>query len=89
MGSSSRRWLNQSTHSRVAHSTTSKLRRDARRWITSDLQRLFEAKVCYWSLNPDWEARRPWEAIGCNLHAPSPEDEDAAYRLWDMGTSRG
>lgn len=49
---------------------------------------MFEASVCYWSLNPDWEARQPWEDIGFNLHAPSPEDEDAAYRLWDMVTSR-
>src|ERR1700710_202986 len=39
MGSSSRRWLNQSTHSSVANSTASKLRQGPRRWITSALNR--------------------------------------------------
>jgi hypothetical protein len=35
--SSSRRWLNQSTHSRVAYSTSSSWRQGPRRWITSVL----------------------------------------------------
>src|SRR3954468_14779113 len=39
MGSSSRRWLNQSTHSSVANSTASKDRHGPRRWITSALSR--------------------------------------------------
>ena len=37
IGSSSRRWLNQSTHSRVANSTASNDRHGPRRWITSAL----------------------------------------------------
>ena len=37
MGSSSRRWLNQSTHSSVAYSTASRCRHGPRRWITSVL----------------------------------------------------
>ena len=37
MGSRSRRLLNQSTHSRVANSTASKLRHGPRRWMTSAL----------------------------------------------------
>lgn len=49
---------------------------------------MFEASVCYWSLNPDWEARQPWQDIGFNLHAPSTGDEDAAFQLWDIVTSR-
>ena len=39
MGSSRRRVLNQSTHSRVANSTASKERHGPRRWITSALKR--------------------------------------------------
>jgi hypothetical protein len=35
MGSSNRRWLNQSTHSSVAYSTASNDRHGPRRWITS------------------------------------------------------
>lgn len=35
IGTSSRRWLNQSTHSSVAYSTASKPRHVPRRWITS------------------------------------------------------
>jgi hypothetical protein len=37
MGSSSRWWLNQDTHSRVASSTTSLVFQGARRWINSAL----------------------------------------------------
>ena len=37
MGPRIRRWLNQSTHSRVAYSTASKDRHGPRRWITSAL----------------------------------------------------
>src|ERR671911_1136274 len=37
IGSSRRRWLNQSTHARVANSTASKLRHGPQRWITSAL----------------------------------------------------
>lgn len=37
MASSRRRWLNQSTHSRVANSTASRLRQGPRLWITSVL----------------------------------------------------
>ena len=37
MGSSNRRWLNQSTHSNVANSTASNDRQGLRRWITSPL----------------------------------------------------
>src|SRR5215211_1721341 len=39
MGSSSRRWLNPSTHSSVANSTASRDRHGPRRWITSALSR--------------------------------------------------
>src|SRR5213594_3263858 len=39
IGSSSRRWLNQSTHSSVAYSTASRCRHGPRRWITSVLYR--------------------------------------------------
>jgi len=50
MGSSRRRVLNQSTHSRVAHSTASKLRQGPRRWMTSALQRplIVSAKALSW-----------------------------------------
>lgn len=37
MGSSKDRWLNQSTHSKVANSTTSRVRHGPRRRITSCL----------------------------------------------------
>jgi hypothetical protein len=39
IGSSRRRLLNQSTHSRVANSTVSKLRHGPRLWMTSALNR--------------------------------------------------
>ncbi len=39
IGSSRRVWLNQSTHSRVANSTASRLRHGPRRWITSALNK--------------------------------------------------
>jgi hypothetical protein len=39
IGSSSRQWLNQSTHWKVAYSTASKLRHGPRLWISSTLHR--------------------------------------------------
>src|SRR5579863_1118723 len=45
MGSRRRRVLNQSTHSRVANSTASRLRHGPRRWMTSVLYGLGEGVV--------------------------------------------
>ena len=50
MGSNRRRVLNQSTHSRVAYSTVSKLRQSPRRWMTSALNRplIVSARALSW-----------------------------------------
>lgn len=50
MGSGSRRLLNRSTHSRIAHSTSSKLRHGLRGWMTSALNNLLivSARALSW-----------------------------------------
>jgi hypothetical protein len=100
IGPRRRRWLNQSTHLRVSHSTASAVLQDGRRWITSALNRPMivsasALKLLYLSSGHVHARRCAEMAIDFPDDVPFEAPDDLALSLavgrafGDVGSCRG